>query len=1298
MLSATTRLHIESDSHHFGNALLIAFASALTLVDANAACGPLAPGNYVVSQTCTPAAGVDATITTQGDTAIGTTAGSSVSSRGNNANSTINLNATTVNSTPPTAANAVFSSVIGNGASSASLNVITGTNVVNVGGSALDALAITNANTGLSAFAVSAGTTLNILNTVAGNEHDGIDVNASGGGAIDIRHSGAGSITTLGGNGVWAKAVGTGELNVVVGPGVSIITDNSDALSAGDPILDDTLPTAGVGNHAGVHTRAISGNSTVANAATLQGKGMNAFGIFTEGGAGNTQLSNTGAITTDGVNGFGIRALSTVGSIDVVNSGVITTTGGGGHGIYANDNAGATGSISVENNGALTVGNTANDAGSRAIYIIKRGTGDATVTGNGDITVLGGLNTTRAYGIIISAEANNVLVDYSGQITASGFGAGGIRVDSTAGNVRIDYSGNRIETFNGNANGIYASTQSTTGTVDINASGTIVTHSNAGSADGSGIGSFGLQALTGGGNVSAVFTGPLIDVNGSGAAILAGNAFNSGTGLGSVNVSNSGELIARGDQQRGIRTFSSSGEQTIINTGSLQTAGATNSQGILAAASAAAIVSVSNSGAITTRGAGSSGIDALTQGGTVTVSNTAAIQGGRADSSGVTLGGATQTLSNAGDIGALSDSAVRADATGAGALFTLRNTGQMTGAVSATDATSTLDNSGTWTLRNFADSTGSGTRDTWGVATSSLGSASANTVDNSGVIRLAAQPASGIVNFATNGAYLPLGQAANAPTPGGAVQGQLLGVNRFTNNGTLDLAGGSQTVGNVLLISGATVAGADGGGVYVSNGGNLLLNTTLNEGGANSRSDMLVVDSTQTASSPTRVAVSNVGGQGDLTQGNGIAVVESLNKATAASDPNAFRLARRVVAGPYEYRLQQGAEDGSAKDTWFLRSDATLPPPPPPPVPPVPPDPDPTPDPDPDPDPTPDPDPEPTPAHVPNYRPEVSLYGALPALALVYGRTMVDTLHERVGEERLNAGDPLPAQDQSTFAPSMGWGRVIYRSGKQDGDRKNALGNTPEYNYDLTAFQVGADLYRKVRADGSHEQAGLSLSAGTLDAGVSHYTRRAAGEDTLRAYGLGGYWTHFGPSGWYLDGVLQVNRFDIKARPNELGNLNTRGWGYTASLENGYPYEVDKHWYVEPQIQAIYSYVDLDSSDDVGANVRFKDVESLVGRVGVRIAKDWFSEGTDEGIRRTNGWIRPSIWHEFKGQPKTEFSSQSGYIPFESDIQGTWGEVNLGVDYQANHRATITVSAGYREGFDGDSHGYDAMLGVKYNF
>ncbi|NTZ96965.1 autotransporter outer membrane beta-barrel domain-containing protein [Pseudomonas koreensis] len=1262
--------------------LLITFSNVLVTLEAQAACGPLTSGSYAVSQTCTPAAGVEAVITTQPGTAVTTTAGSSILSRGNNANSTITLDASTVISAPPTAANAVFSNVIGAGTSStAALNVIGGITTVNVGGSGLDALAITNAGAGISSFSVTSGTTLNILNTVVGNEHDGIDVNASGGGAINVLHEGNGQITLLGGNGIWTKATGSGDNNVNVGAGVSILVNNDDALSAGPPITDDTLPTAGIGNHAGIHTRAANGNTNLVNAANVQSLGMNAFGLFTEGGAGNTRLNNTGTLSTNGLNGFGIRSFATVGSIAVVNDGAITTTGGGGHGIYVNDNVGATGSISVENNAELNVGSTSNTAGSRAIYIIKRGTGDVSVKGSGDINVFGSTSTTRAYGIIVSAENNNALIDYSGDIFASGFGAGGIRVDSTGGNVQVNYRGNRIETLHSNANGIYATTQLSAGTVNVDAGGTIITHSDAGTGDGSGIGSFGIQALTLGGDVGIRFTGPLIDVNGAGAALLAGNAFNGGSGLGAISVSNSGELIARGDQQRGIRTFSTTGAQNIVNTGPIQTLGASNSQGIFALASGAAIMTVNNSGSISAGGTGSSAIDASTEGGSVDISNAATLQGGWGDSSGIALGGATQTVNNTGVIGALSDSAVRADTTALGNTFSLNNTGQMTGSVNAALSDSSIRNSGTWTLRNFAASTASGVRDTWGVTASNLGSSGNNNIFNSGLIRLATQPQAGIVSFSSSGAYLPLGQAANAPTLGGAVQAQLLGVTSFTNSGTLDLPSGSRTVGNVLLISAANTAGNNGGGVFVSDGGALLLNSTLNAGGTNSISDMLVVDSTATsAGGATRIAVRNVDGQGALTQGNGIAVVELLDKTQSASDPNAFSLARRVVAGPYEYRLQQGAADGSTKDTWFLRSDAPIP------------------DPTPDPDPTPTPDPTPAPSPVPNYRPEVSLYGAVPALALVYGRTMVDTLHERVGEERLNAGEPLPEEDQTTLAPSMGWGRVIYRSGKQDGDSKNSLGRTPEYNYDLTAFQVGTDLYRKERPDGSHEQAGLSLSAGTLDAGVSHYTRRPAGSDTLRAYGVGAYWTHFGPSGWYLDGVAQINRFEIEARPNDLSKLKTRGWGYTVSLENGYPIEVDKNWYMEPQLQAIYSHVDLDSSNDVGANIRFRDVDSLIGRAGVRIAKDWETDSVDKTPRRTNTWIRPSIWHEFKGQPKTEFSSESGYIPFESDIQGTWGEVNVGIDHQANRRTTFTASAGYRQGFDGDSHGYDAMLGFKIDF
>ncbi|MNP07718.1 Antigen 43 precursor [compost metagenome] len=343
---------------------------------------------------------------------------------------------------------------------------------------------------------------------------------------------------------------------------------------------------------------------------------------------------------------------------------------------------------------------------------------------------------------------------------------------------------------------------------------------------------------------------------------------------------------------------------------------------------------------------------------------------------------------------------------------------------------------------------------------------------------------------------------------------------------------------------------------------------------------------------------------------------------------------------------------------------------------------------------------------MPNFRPETSLYGAIPALALVYTRNVIDTLHERVAEERRMPTDPLPKEHEETYGPSLGWGRLIYRDGERESSHDGPFGDSPGYNYDLHAFQVGVDLYRGEDTDGSHDQAGLSLAIGNISGGVDHYTGIGAGDNVLRAYSLGGYWTHFGAAGGYLDGVLQLHRFDIEAKPGDLGELDTQGWGYSASLETGYPLLIDEgegqdkyeNLYLEPQAQLIYSHIDLDNSDDIAADVRFKDVDSLIGRLGVRLAKDWLRENDKGQTLRTNGWLRPSVWHEFKGQPKTEFSSADGFVPFEADIGGSWWEANLGVDYQADSKVTFYLSAGYQESFDGDSHSYEGMVGVKYNF
>lgn len=476
---------------------------------------------------------------------------------------------------------------------------------------------------------------------------------------------------------------------------------------------------------------------------------------------------------------------------------------------------------------------------------------------------------------------------------------------------------------------------------------------------------------------------------------------------------------------------------------------------------------------------------------------------------------------------------------------------------------------------------------------------------------------------------------------------------------------------------------------YHGDNGTVALNTYLDTDG--SPSDQIVIDG-GAASGSTNLQIRNAGGPGALTHGNGIQVVDARNGGT--SETGAFRLLSRVKAGPYEYTLHRSSLDDSNQQAWYLRSTTDVPidprkPDDPDPVPQQPGDPQ-------QPDPAQPTRPTPAPAtrEVPNYRAETSLYSAVPAMALHYSRAMVDTLHERVGEERRMATDPLPEESIDTYGPSLGWGRLIYRKGQ------DSLPGGADYDYNIQAFQVGVDLYRNEDTDGSTDQAGLSLQTGRIKGSVDHTDGRDAGDDLLRSYGLGGYWTHFGPEGWYLDGVLQLNRFDIKASGNDGDSLKTRGHGVTASLEAGYPFKVnkDKTLHVEPQAQLIVSKLKIDDSHDDAADVRFEDVDSLTGRLGVRIDKDWFREDDNGKIHRTNGWIRPSVWHEFKGKAKTEFSSANGYIPFGTDMSGTWGELNVGVDYQINDRTTLTGSLGYQKAFGDDGRSYEGILGVKVKF
>ena len=170
---------------------------------------------------------------------------------------------------------------------------------------------------------------------------------------------------------------------------------------------------------------------------------------------------------------------------------------------------------------------------------------------------------------------------------------------------------------------------------------------------------------------------------------------------------------------------------------------------------------------------------------------------------------------------------------------------------------------------------------------------------------------------------------------------------------------------------------------------------------------------------------------------------------------------------------------------------------------------------------------------------------------------------------------------------------------------------------------------------------------------------------------VGGYWTHFGPSDWYLDGVLQATWYDATMTGERgLRDGETDGWGLAASLEGGYPFHLGDGWLIEPQAQLVYQ-IDRPQRLQRRRCRRALQRRGFAGRPHRRAAGAQL--GPRGGARRrprhrrclptvrqASLWLRGDIWHEFLGQPTTEFSSADGFVPFTADLDGSWWKLGLG--------------------------------------
>jgi autotransporter family porin len=212
------------------------------------------------------------------------------------------------------------------------------------------------------------------------------------------------------------------------------------------------------------------------------------------------------------------------------------------------------------------------------------------------------------------------------------------------------------------------------------------------------------------------------------------------------------------------------------------------------------------------------------------------------------------------------------------------------------------------------------------------------------------------------------------------------------------------------------------------------------------------------------------------------------------------------------------------------------------------------------------------------------------------------TFNERQGDQLLVRGDPNA---------SVGvWGRVF---GQQTREHF-AEGARPDFDGTFSGFQAGADLLRLQSISGHSDHIGFYVgqahATGAVHGSVDGFDGAPAGHVDLDATSFGGYWTHLGPSNWYIDAVLQGTYFQTSANSIRGFANNFSGRGFAASIEGGYPIPLAAWLTFEPQVQGIWQRTSFDDSLGEGfSTITYDRSNVFTGRAGVLLRGTFGSTG-----------------------------------------------------------------------------------------
>ena len=464
------------------------------------------------------------------------------------------------------------------------------------------------------------------------------------------------------------------------------------------------------------------------------------------------------------------------------------------------------------------------------------------------------------------------------------------------------------------------------------------------------------------------------------------------------------------------------------------------------------------------------------------------------------------------------------------------------------------------------------------------------------------------------------------------------------NGGIVDMLNNS--VGTMTTITGnyAGVAGST-----------LKMDTVL--GNDASATDKLIINGNTTGT--TSLSVNNVGGTGAQTV-EGIQVVQ-----VDGASSGTFALTSPVQAGSYEYQLFQGGTSTPTDGDWYLRSTLlaceitnTCPV-----VPPV----------------------EPEPPVIPIYRPGVANYVVAQTSNADLGYLALDTLHQRIGEQRT-----LTTDNPQT------WVRAI--AGYTSNNGKNRF----EYDQTTVGFQIGRDLLHDTTGSGTQQRAGLTTQylRGNVDTRDRVRPIARLSEDTghiqSTAYGLGAYYTRMTNQGAYVDLVAQVNRLDNQFNDAYGSSSKQKGWQVGLSAEVGKPVAQIKGWTLEPQAQLSYLHAHYGAFADQFSKISSLNADHLRARLGLRVYK----ERHPDSSKTAQYYAIANIHHDLISPESVELAALNSddRVGVSERYDRTSWEVGAGVQHPLSKNTYFYGDARYEQSFGDRKHSGKITFGIKSSF